>query len=97
MKRSWFRDTDGTFYRNCPLIEADLKSVSKKMTGLLFFRRSLERDYTTLEREWEHAFSVGVYRKDVLGKDDIEAIPLPMRLAYPNNPGLWALDARADS
>jgi hypothetical protein len=85
VKRAWFRDPDGTFYRNCPLIrhERDRAAVP--------WRRAALTD------EWWETFRKGVQRKAVLDPGDVVAEPAPFREAYPDRPGLWVLDATGGS
>lgn len=85
MKRQWFQDTDGTYYRNCPLIRAEIDRA-RTCPWLWHHIRGLEA-------EWWEVFREGVTRKDKLGHGDRDAgQPSPFREAYPNNPGLWMLD-----
>jgi hypothetical protein len=84
MKRAWFQDNNGTFYRNCPLILAE----QERCTRLPWrYRR-----FWKLNAEWREAFRKGVLRKDRLGRGDVLVQPVPFRKAYPDKPGLWVLD-----
>lgn len=80
--RTWLQDDDGTYYRNCPMIMAQQGLISM----LLPWR------YRALEREWWHAYREGVLRTKTIGRFDRVATAAPFREAYPDNPGLWALD-----
>lgn len=85
MKRRWFQDKDGTFYRNCPLILGEQKEcIGPPFRG---------RRFRQLQAEWEVAWRDGVIRKAKLGRGDkLVPGPAPFREAYPDNPGLWVLD-----
>lgn len=83
MKRQWFRDTDGTYYRNCPLIMDEWKRAIR--LGRFFLA-------SRLGREWDTAFRQGVIRKNALTRGDTVVQPRPFREAYPDRPGLWTLD-----
>lgn len=83
LRRTWFRDDDGTYYRNCPLIYAEQGRLS---SFLLPWR------FRALEREWWHVYREGVLRTRTIGRFDRVATPGRLRDAYPDNPGLWALD-----
>ena len=81
--RRWFRDSDGTYYRNLPMIRAELDAAAAAGDT-----RSVAR----LETEWDETFRTEITRKDALGPGDIEAFPASFRDAYPHHPALWALD-----
>lgn len=83
MKRSWFRDDDGTYYRNCPLI---MKERQQAIRSLRLRRARI------LEAEWREAWRKGLIRKDKLGRGDIEVQRRSFREAYPDRPELWVLD-----
>lgn len=83
MRRTWFRDEDGSYRRNCPLISDELERPS---SILLPWR------YITLNREWWQAYREGLIRADRIGRRDRVATPMPLREAYPDKPGLWILD-----
>jgi hypothetical protein len=85
MRRSWFQDDDGTYFRNCPLIEGDRK---KPINLLLPWRARI------LTTEWRRTFAEGVMRADRIGRFDRVATMVPFREAYPDHPGLWTLDER---
>lgn len=85
MKRRWFRDDDGTYYRNINLI---LSEIQASPHWLIWNWPRLWR----LHREFDETFRVGLQRKDRLGWRDVEAQPVPFRVAYPNHPILWKLD-----
>ena len=81
--RTWFRDTDGTYFRNCPLIMAER---GRLINMLLPWR------FLALEREWWHVYREGVFRAKTIGRFDRVATPGLFREAYPDKPGLWVLD-----
>jgi len=83
--RAWFRDKDGTFYRNANLVSAEMAKMPKRTAA--DFRRLDE-----MHAEWDRIFRKGVDRNAELGPDDIELTPRPMREAYPQYPILWTLD-----
>jgi hypothetical protein len=85
VRRSWFQDDDGTYYRNCPLIERDR---ARRINVLLPWRARI------LAAEWRSTFAEGVTRTDRIGRFDRIATPVPFRDAYPDHPGLWTLDER---
>lgn len=87
MKRRWFQDEDGTYYRNIPLIGAERS---------MLINRCLPWRQYTLNREWRRACGEGVIRTHRIGCRDEVATPRPFREAYPNHPGLWALDKAAE-
>lgn len=82
MKRHWFQDRDGTYYRNCPMILDDMKA-----TPWFFFRQRRR-----LELEWRNVWLHGGIRKSQLGRGDVVVRPASMRDAYPDRPGFWTLD-----
>jgi hypothetical protein len=84
MKRHWFQDRDGMFYRNLPLIMAE----QARCRPCPWLWRHLRE----LDAEWDRAWKAGVIRKPALGRGDVLAHPAPMREAYPDRPGLWVLD-----
>lgn len=84
IRRSWFRDDDGTYYRNCNLIMAERRTAVAN--PLLWWR------LPSLEREWRTAWRKGVLRKAKLGWFDRVVQPTPFREAYPDHPILWKLD-----
>jgi hypothetical protein len=86
--RHWFADDDGTYYRNCPLIAAERDEV---MAWPLLTPGKFEA-LDALFAEWEETSEVGVQRKDCLEPGDVVTVPCTFREAYPDNPGLWALD-----
>src|SRR6185437_7800203 len=81
-KRHWFQAKDGTYYRNCPLIRDEQKACP-------WWRW---RTWEALTAEWEHAFRIGLIRKDRLSRGDVLSTPAPFREVYPDRPGLWFLD-----
>lgn len=85
--RRWFRSEDGTYYRNCPLIEAERGEV-------MAWPLTTPGKFTVLARleaEWRETFAAGVQRKPRLDPGDVVAQAATFREAYPRNPGLWAL------
>jgi hypothetical protein len=83
-RQRWFAEPDGSgYYRNCPLIMAEWKAALHLGRVHLALR---------LQDEWIETFRRGVTRKDKLDRHDILATPAPFREAYPQYPGLWALD-----
>lgn len=84
MKRKWFRDDDGTYYRTVPLITAELGRCAWRPWRL-----------RALRAEWDEAWREGLIRKPRLGRGDVLVPPLPMRVAYPHMPGLWVLDGES--
>lgn len=87
MKRRWFQDDDGTFYRNIPLIRGDQDRLINRLLPWRFW---------TLAAEWRHAWMDGVIETSRIGRRDVIAVPRPFREAYPNHPGLWRLDERRE-
>lgn len=81
--RTWLRDADGTYFRNCPMIMAQ---QDRLINMLLPWR------FRALEREWWHVYREGEFRAKTIGRFDWAADPAPLRECYPDNPGLWALD-----
>lgn len=80
VRRAWFQDEDGTYFRNCPLIDREIaRSISPRR------RRALRE-------EWWQTFREGVTRADAIGPHDRIAEAIPFREAYPDHPGLWRLD-----
>lgn len=87
MKKRWFRAEDGTYYRNCNLIHAEMEKIRRSTFAVFRWRQ-----YWRLGAEWD-AVWVGDYtRKATLGRRDIEVRPRPFREAYPQHPILWTLD-----
>jgi hypothetical protein len=86
--RQWFRDKDGTYYRNCPLIRSEQDEVRAWPTGTALKWAIVEE----LSAEWWRTFHAGVQRKADLDPGDVVVTPAPFREAYPRHPGLWALD-----
>lgn len=84
---TWLRDDDGTFFRNANCVEADIRSLRRRR--FVWRRREKLRD---LESEWHRLWAARPTRKSTLGRGDIAYAPLPLRVAYPNYPGLWVLD-----
>lgn len=83
MKRHWFRDEDGGYYRNCPLIQNEMDRA---------FRRGRLLLWRKLQAEWWQCWYEGITEKSTLGRGDVAVTPAPFRDAYPDNPGLWRLD-----
>ena len=84
MKRSWFQDKDGTYFRNLPLIMAEQKAIIGRLWS--------GRRYRQLEAEWQQAWREGVLRKDHLDRGDKLVQMGRFRDVYPDKPGLWVLD-----
>lgn len=82
-RRTWLRDADGTYYRNCPTI---MQEQDRLINMLLPWR------FRALEREWWHVYREGVLRTRAIGRFDRVATPGTARECYPDRPGLWALD-----
>jgi hypothetical protein len=83
MRRQWFKDKDGTFYRNCNL-NLDERERALRSGRLFLVHR--------LEKEWSQLWQKGLISKEKLGWRDVEVQPRPFREAYPDQPVLWALD-----
>lgn len=66
--RQWFRYDDGTFYRNCPLIDRELEALRRSPKTYLNPR--LLAALRDLEAEWRQTFSRGVQYKAELGPGD---------------------------
>lgn len=80
VRRAWFQDEDGTYFRNCPLIMRErTRAVSPR------HRRALSE-------EWWQAFREGLIRADTIGRNDVIVKMRSFREAYPDHPGLWRLD-----
>jgi hypothetical protein len=86
--RCWFRDGDGTYYRNCPLIAAERREVTAWPLTTPGKFAVLGR----LDAEWHERFAGGVQRKPRLDPGDTVTEATSFREAYPHNPGLWVLD-----
>lgn len=83
--RIWFRDKHGGFFRNANCVTAEMNKMPRRTA----------RDFRRLDEmhaEWDRIFWQGPDRKPVLGPDDVEVTPRPMREAYPQYPILWTLD-----
>lgn len=86
--RFWFRYSDGTYYRNCPLIAAERDEV-------LAWAPSTPGKHAIIDQlhaEWDATFSRGCQHKPGLDPGDVAAQPAPFHVAYPDKPGLWFLD-----
>lgn len=83
MRRTWFKDDDGTYYRNCPLVKRDM---GRPMNLILFWRQF------SLHNEWDEVYAAGVRRADKIRPWDRVTTPRPFRESYPDHPGLWILD-----
>jgi hypothetical protein len=85
MKRTWFQDDDGTYYRNIPLILGEIRRAIwcpwrwHRLPGLW--------------REWDEAWGEGLIGKPHLGRGDRLGMPVAMREACPDEPELRLLDA----
>jgi hypothetical protein len=86
--RHWFEADDGTYFRNCPLIDRERDEVMA--WPLLAPGKFAALD--ALHAEWRETFAAGMQRKAALDPGDVEAVPGTFREAYPRNPGLWVLD-----
>lgn len=86
MSKTWFKDRDGTYFRNCGCVERDKRRA--RLRPWLWWR------LPALEREWWSVFREGVTQAEKIGRRDRVAEPRPFREAYPNHPGLWVLDDR---
>lgn len=82
--RRWFRDDDGTYFRNCPLIHGEANQAAK----LGRFRLAHK-----LHEEWEVAWREGVIRKAELDRGDVEVEMLSFREAFPDDPAMWIFDS----
>jgi hypothetical protein len=85
--RAWFRDDDGTYFRNCPLIMAERKAELAQP-----WKPGQRARLDALQAEWWQAFRFGVTRRTCLSPGGIVVEPASFRVAYPGNPGLWVLD-----
>jgi hypothetical protein len=65
--RRWFEDTDGTWYRNCPLIAAERDEV---LAWPLTTRGKFEI-LAELFAEWDETFRIGIQRKAELGRGEV--------------------------
>lgn len=83
MKRCWFKDDEGGYYRNEGLVWREYERALK--TGRWLLARKLNR-------EWESVWSEGVTRKDALERGDRLVTQAPFCHAFPDKPGLWMLD-----
>lgn len=83
MRRTWFQDDNGTYYRNCPLIEHDQRTLIN--VWLPWRARALEG-------EWRQAYLVGPIRADRVDSWDRVAVPASFRDAYPHEPSMWIFD-----
>lgn len=92
--RAWFRDDDGTYFRNCPLILAEQKRELDRTPPPWGWRHHFAI-LDALKAEWQHAWSEGVLRKDELEPGDVVVPMASFRDAYPDKPELWILDRRA--
>jgi hypothetical protein len=81
--RGWFRDRDGTYYRNFPLVKAEFKLATE--TGLTEVAAGLVAELEQIVRG-------GVIRKAELGPGDTEVCGASFSEAYPAHPALRALD-----
>lgn len=82
-KRAWFKDQDGTYYRNCSLILREMKQARGT------------RWFAVLSAEFDEVFHRGVVRKEHLERGDVAVEGCSFREAYPHLPGLWRLDDAA--
>ena len=84
MKRQWFADDDGGYYRNCPLILDEYRAAMRQWWRPWTAARLLD--------EWYQVITEGVTCKTELGWGDVAVRPGSSREAYPDRPGLWRLD-----
>lgn len=82
--RRWFQDSDGTFFRNAPLILGELRDAIGS------------RRFTVLDRELHQAWREGLIRVSTLPAGDVVVKPGRFRDVYPDKPGLWFLDDGED-
>lgn len=81
--RRWFRDEDGTYFRNCPLIHEEANQAAKAYRFRLASR---------LHQEWLSVWEKGVTRKSKLSRGDIEVKMMSFREAFPDEPDMWIFD-----
>ena len=82
MKRKWFQKKDGTYFRNCSLIEQDRY---KPINWLPWRARALAA-------EWAECWDIGLIETETIGRRDKVVTMRPFRETYPDRPGLWVLD-----
>jgi hypothetical protein len=83
MKKYWFQDEDGSYYRNGPLILQEMhKAICRPFK------------FASLEREMQQVRRDGLLRKDKLDRGDVVVVMKSFRESYPDKPGLWVLDER---
>ena len=87
MKRKWFRDDDGTYFRNIRLIMDEKHALLARP-----FAMGWQRKVDALSREFDEAWTHGVVRADKIGRRDIVVTMAPFRDVYPDRPGFWLLD-----
>lgn len=80
----WFRDEDGTYFRNIILIDNERKRALTR--PWLWWR------IRSLEREWWSVFRQGVRWRTTLRWFDRVVEPQLFREAYPQHPMFWTLD-----
>lgn len=83
MKRRWFQNERGAYYRNCPLV---MREREMRINQILPWRAR------KLRKEWEYIFKHGVRRATRIGWRDEVVKPTSFQDAYPDKPGLWILD-----
>jgi hypothetical protein len=76
-KRYWFQSEDGTYYRNGPLVIAEMDDY--------WYRPRL---YAELEQELRDIRRVGVTTKTELEDGDVVARRLPFSVSHPHMPDL---------
>jgi hypothetical protein len=93
IQRCWFRDEDGTYFRNRPLIMAEIHALAEihAHQPASWGKRDI-RKINTLLAEKDIVWQQGVIRKPALDPDDCVVRPASFRETYPGKPGLWALD-----
>lgn len=82
MRRRWFRDRDGTYYRNVPMVLNELDTT----WPVRLWKRAM------LLSELDHIYREGHTRRRTLGWWQVEVQPMTMREAYPDRPIFWTLD-----
>lgn len=92
VQRRWFRHREGGFFRNVPLIIAEMEALNAQRPLWERQRRANERQFAALEAEWSAVMNVDLIRAAELPRGDIEAIPMSIRESHPDRPGLWVLD-----
>lgn len=87
LKKQWFQDSDGTFYRNGLLIMSEMDVLLARS----WYGRSTQREFSRLQDELAQAWE-NTLCKDTLGPNDVVIKAISFREAYPRHPELWAID-----